>query len=188
VASLLCATVFISGAYPHSNLVNKLLPTERSNETNTTTDTPGQNQEPMQNRSISTTDLEAIQRNSQSLQLQLEQALAKIEQNVQKNKDLSKRFSRSPGAIKTIQALEAATTIFGWTKPNPEYEISEYASGNRHCRRSPAQHPVPIHDLLLYDVQVKHDQNKILGDKAAEVVWQNLHLAQRCHGLSSRAR
>jgi hypothetical protein len=64
-----------------------------------------------------------------------------------------------------------------WT--NPEYEVSEYATGNKRWRHSPAQHPVPIQDLLLFDIQTKHEQNKILGDKVAKVVRQNLHLAQQ---------
>ncbi len=102
-----------------------------------------------------------------------------IEQNIQKNKDFAKRISRSPRAVKTIQALEAAIAISGHTKPKPEYEVSEYATGNQRWKRSPAQHPVPIQDLLLYDIQVKHDQNKILGDKVAEVVHQNIHLAKQ---------
>jgi hypothetical protein len=66
-------------------------------------------------------NLKTIQRNNKFLQLQLEQALAKIEQNVQKNKDLAKRISRSPRAIKTIQAVDAAIAIFEQTKPKPEY-------------------------------------------------------------------
>jgi len=113
------------------------------------------------------------------LQIQLEQALAKIEQNVQKNKDLAKRISRSPRAIQTVQALEAAIAIFGQNEPKPEYEVSKYATGNRCWRHSLPQHPVPIQDLLLYDVQIKHNQNKILGNKVAEVVRQNIHLAQK---------
>jgi hypothetical protein len=113
------------------------------------------------------------------LQIQLEQALAKIEQKVQKNKDLARRISRSPRAIQKIQALEAAIAIFGQNKPNPEYEVSEYATGNRRWKCSPAQHLVPIQDLLLYDVQNKHNQNKILGDRVVEVVRQNIQLAQQ---------
>jgi hypothetical protein len=38
---------------------------------------------------------------------------------------------------------------------------------------------VPIQDLLLYDVQNKHNQNKILGDKVMQVVRQNIQLAQQ---------
>jgi hypothetical protein len=99
------------------------------------------------------------------LQTQLEQALARIEHNVQKNKELAERISRSPRVIKTIQALEAAIAIFGQNKPDPEYQVSEYANGNRRWKRSPVVHPVPIQNLLLYDVQKKHDHNQILGTK-----------------------
>jgi hypothetical protein len=56
--------------------------------------------------------MEAIRRGTELLQQQLEQALVKIKQNVQKHKDLAKRISRSPRAIKTIQALEATIAIF----------------------------------------------------------------------------
>jgi len=130
-------------------------------------------------------DLETIQKGNEILQLQLEQALAKIEQkqNVQKNKDQAEQISRSPRAVKIIQAFEAAIAIFGQTKPNLEYEVSEYATGNKQWRCSPAPHPVPIQDLLLYNVQVKHEQNKILGDKVAKVVRQNLHLAQQASSV-----
>ncbi len=102
-----------------------------------------------------------------------------LNRNVKKNKDLAEQISRSPRAIKTIQALEAAIAIFGQNKPEPEYEVSKYATGSRHWKRSPAQHPVPIQDLLLYDVQNKHQQNKSLGDKVAQVVRQNTQLAQQ---------
>jgi hypothetical protein len=101
--------VLTSGAYPHSNLVNKLLSTERYNQTNLRTNAPNQNQGPMPNQSTTKTDLETIQASNQVLQTQLEQSLARIEQNVQKNQNLS----RSPRAIQTIQALEAAIAIFG---------------------------------------------------------------------------
>jgi hypothetical protein len=123
--------------------------------------------------------MEAIRKGTELLQQQLEQALAKIEQNVQRNKDLAERISRSPRAIKTIQALEAAIAIFDQTKSNMEYEVSEYATGNKCWRCSQAQHPVPIQDLLLYNVQARQEKNKILGEKVAKVVKQNLHLAQQ---------
>jgi hypothetical protein len=74
--------------------------------------------------------------------------------------------------------LEPAIAIFGQNKPEPEYEVSEYATGSRRWKRSPVQHPVPIQDLLLYEVQNKHQQNKSLGDKVAQVVQQNTQLAQ----------
>jgi hypothetical protein len=104
--------------------------------------------------------------------------LANIKQNVQRNKELAERISQSPRAIKTIQALEATIAIFGQNKHEPEYQVSEYATGNRRWRCSPAVHPVPIQDLLLYDVQNKHNKNQILGDKVAQVLHQNTQLAQ----------
>jgi hypothetical protein len=109
------------------------------------------------------TEAKAIQEGTELLQQQLQQALARIEQNVQKNKEPTRRISRSPRAIKTIQALEAAIATFAQTKPSPEYKVSEYATGNKRWRHSPAQHPVPIQDLLLYDVQAHQERNKILG-------------------------
>jgi len=121
--------------------------------------------------------LEAIQASNQVLQTQLEQALARIEHNVQRNKELAERISRSPRAIKTIQALDAAIAIFEQNKQEPEYQISEYATGNRCWKCTPALHPVPITDLLDYDVRNHHDKNRILGDKVAQVLQQNTHLA-----------
>jgi hypothetical protein len=75
--------------------------------------------------------------------------------------------------------LEAAIANFAQTKPTPEYKESEYATGNKHWRRSPAEQPVPIQDLLLYNVQAHQERNKVLGEKVAKVVAQNLHLAQQ---------
>jgi len=68
--------------------------------------------------------------------------------------------------------------IFGQNKHEPEYKVSEYATGNRRWRCSPAVHPVPIQDLLLYEVQNKHNKNQILGVKVAQVLQQNTQLAQ----------
>jgi hypothetical protein len=170
VAGLLGAAVFISGAYPHSDLVKKLLSTEGNHQTNLRTNAPNQNQGSIPNQSTTTTDWETIQANNQALQTQLDQVLAKIEQDVHKNRHLMERISRSPRALQAIQALEAAIAFFGKNKPDPKYEVSEYATGNRRWERSPAQHPVSIQDLLLYDIQDKHNQNQILGDKVAQVV------------------
>jgi len=75
-----------------------------------------------------------------------------------------------PRAIKTIQALEAAIAIFRQNKQEPEYQISEYATGNRHWKRAPAIHLVPITDLLDYDVRNHHNKNRILGEKVANKV------------------
>jgi hypothetical protein len=124
----------------------------------------------MAKQSITETEMEAIRKGTALLQQQLEQTLAKMEHNVQKNKNLAEGISRLPRAIKTIQALEAAIAIFDRTKPNPEYDVSEYAARNKHWKRSPAQHSIPIQDLLLYDVQAHQEKNKLLGDKIAKVV------------------
>ena len=98
---------------------------------------------------------------------------------MQHNKELAERISRSPRAIKTIQALEAAIAMFAQNHPEPEYQISEYATGNKRWRRAPSVHPVPITDLLKYDVQQKHNKNKILGDKVAQVLQQNTDLSNK---------
>jgi hypothetical protein len=123
--------------------------------------------------------LEAIQASNEALHAHLEQALARIKQNVQKNKELVERISRSPRAIKTTQALEAAIAVLKRNHPEPEYQISEYATGNRHWRHAPSVHPVPITDLLEYDVQNKHNQNRILGEKVAQVLQQNTQLSDQ---------
>jgi hypothetical protein len=71
---------------------------------------PNSNQ--AQNDTITSARLEAIQASNEALHAHLEQALARIEQNVQRNKELAERISRSPRAIKTIQTLEAAIAVF----------------------------------------------------------------------------
>jgi hypothetical protein len=120
-----------------------------------------------------------IQASNEALYAHLEEALARIERNVQQNQELAKRISRSPRAIQTIQALEAAIATFAGNHPEPEYQISEYATRNKRWRRAPSVHPVPITDLLKYDVQQKHNKNKILGDKVAQVLQQNTDLSNK---------
>jgi hypothetical protein len=128
---------------------------------------------------IAAARLEAIQTSNDALHAHLEQALARIGQNVQRNKELAERISRSPRAIKTIQALEAAIAMFNRNNQDPEYQISEYATGNRRWKRTPSVHPVPITNLLEYDVQNQHNKNKILGDKVAQVLQQNTNLSDK---------
>jgi predicted RNase H-like nuclease (RuvC/YqgF family) len=168
VVGLFTAGILITGAYPHQYLSDRLFNLGGHNQTNSTTSEHSTYQSPIETNSSA--QLEVLQSNNQALQTQLEQALARIEQNVQKNKEFAERISRSPRAIKTIQALEAAIAILGQNEHKAEYEVSEYATGNRRWKHSPAVHPVPIQDLLLYNVQNKHNQNKILGDKVVQVV------------------
>ncbi len=69
--------------------------------------------------------------------------------------------------------------MFAQNHPEPEYETSEYATGNRRWRRAPSVHPVPITELLEYDVRNKHNKNKILGDKVARILQQNTNLSDK---------
>jgi hypothetical protein len=91
----------------------------------------------------------------------------------------SKRISRSPRTGKTIQALETAITMFAQNQPEPEYQIAEYATGNRRWKRAPRVHPVEITELLNYEVQNKHNKNKILGDKVARILKHNTDLSDK---------
>jgi hypothetical protein len=75
--------------------------------------------------------------------------------------------------------LEAAITMFAQNQPEPEYQTSEYATGNRRWKRAPSVHPVAITDLLEYEVKNKHNQNKILGDKVAQILQQNTDLSDK---------
>jgi hypothetical protein len=89
------------------------------------------------------------------------------------------RVPRSPRAIKAIQALEAAIARFDQIQPEPEYQISEYATGNRPWKQAPSVHPIEITELLNYEVQRKHNKNKILGDRVAQILKQNTDLSDK---------
>jgi hypothetical protein len=66
-----------------------------------------------------------IQASNEALYAHLDEALNRINKNLQGNKELADRISRSPRAIKTIQVLEAAIAMF--EQNQPEYQTSEYA-------------------------------------------------------------
>ena len=140
---LFTAGILITGAYPHPNLNNHHYKQTNSsaNETNLTT---------TGNATLAAERLAFIQASNEALYAHLDEALDRINKNVQQNKELANRISRSPRAIKTIQALEAAIAMFERNQPEPEYQISEYATGNKRWRRAPSVHPVPITDLLEY--------------------------------------
>jgi hypothetical protein len=90
VVRLFTAGVLITGAYPHPDLINP--GPEFNNRTNSSTSKHNSNQ--TQNEMIASSRLEAIQSSNQLLHTQLEQALARIEHNVQRNKELAERISR----------------------------------------------------------------------------------------------
>ncbi len=75
--------------------------------------------------------------------------------------------------------MEAAIAMFAQNHPEPEYQTSEYATGNKRWRCAPSVHPVPITDLLEYEVQKKNNKNKILGDKVAQILHQNTDLSDK---------
>jgi hypothetical protein len=172
---LFTAGILITGAYPHPDLNDH--GSHRHNRTNSSTETS--NHTTTGNDTLTAERLAFIQTSNEALYAHLEQALARIERNVQQNQELAQRISRSPKAIQTIQALEAAIAMFARNQPEPEYQTSEYATGNRRWKRAPSVHPVPITDLLEYEVQNKHNQNKILGDKVAQILHQNTDLSDK---------
>jgi hypothetical protein len=171
---LFTAGILITGAYPHPDFDD-----QGSSRNNKTDASNNNNYPPTENDTIAASRLEIIQASNEALYAHLEEALARIERNVQKNKELAKRISRSPRAIKAIQALEVAINMFARNNPEPEYETSEYATGNKCWRWAPSVHPVPITELLEYDVQNKCNKNKILGDKVAQVLQQNTNLSDK---------
>jgi len=168
---LFTAGILITGAYSHPDLHDHHNQTNPSANTNNLTSTG--------NATLAAKRLAFIQASNEALYAQLDEALARIHRNVQQNQELTQRIARSPRAIKTIQALEAAITMFAQNNPEPEYEMSEYATGNRRWKRAPSVHPVAITDLLEYEVKNKHNQNKILGDKVARILQQNTDLSDR---------
>jgi hypothetical protein len=131
------------------------------------------------NLTLAAEGLAFIQASNEALYAHLDEALDRINKNIQQNKELVDRISRSPRAIKTIQALEAAIAMFERNQPEPVYQTSEYATGNRRWKRAPSVHPVEITDLLNYEAQRKHHKNKILGDKVAQILKQNTDLSDK---------
>jgi hypothetical protein len=109
----------------------------------------------------------------------MDKALDRIEKSMQRIPELADRISRSPRAVRTTQALDDAIAIFGRAKPEPEYQLSEYATGNRCWKRAPKIHPVEITELLNYEVQTKNNKNKILGDQVAQILKQNTDLSDK---------
>ncbi len=127
--------------------------------------------------------METIQKGTEVLYQQLEQALARTKKNLQKNCKLAERLARSARAIKTIKDLDAAIATFTPVKLIAKYKVSEYATGNRCWRRTPYQHPVSIQDLLLHDIQTRQEKNKLLGEKVKKIVLQNQLLAQQASSI-----
>jgi hypothetical protein len=69
--------------------------------------------------------------------------------------------------------------MFERNQPEPEYQTSEYATGNRRWKRAPRVHPIEITELLNYEVQKKHNRNEIVGEKVAQILQQNTDLSDK---------
>jgi hypothetical protein len=96
---LFTAIILITGAYPHQDLHN------HHNQTVSSTNTTNLNS--TGNYTLAAETLAFIQASNKELHAHLDKALARIHQNIQKSKELGQRISRSPRAIKAIQALES---------------------------------------------------------------------------------
>jgi hypothetical protein len=166
---LFIAGILITGAYPHSNIDDHDF-NAATNKTNLTS---------TGNFTLAAERLALIQASNKALYNHLDEALDRINKNVQQNKELADQISRSPRAVRTIQALEAAIAMFERNQPEPEYQTSEYATGNRHWRRAPKVHPIKITELLNHEVQKEHNRNEILGDKVAQILKQNTDLSDK---------
>ena len=126
-AGLFIAGILITGAYPHPDLNDhNRNQTDAANKTNPTS---------TGNLTLAAESLAIIRANNEALYTHLDRVSDRIEENI---KQLAKRFSRSPRAIKAMQALEAAIAMFDRSHPEPEYQTSEYATSKRHWKRAPS--------------------------------------------------
>jgi hypothetical protein len=190
MVGLLITGILVTEAYPHQSLIKFNLNHAGtiSNETNLATTrniafatkgfTPRRvsrsieaTAKAAQNKALQTILLANIFRNTDTQGAILHKFFNKI-------RNSKSRVSRSPRAFKTIQPLEAAIAKFQ-VKPDPQYQISEYATGNKRWKHEPSVYPFKIADLLEYEVRNKHSQNKILGEKVAQILQQNTDLSNK---------
>jgi hypothetical protein len=85
-----------------------------------------------------------------------------------------RNLATSPFPIQTIRTLEKALNILTHTAPQNK---SDYATGIKRSKREPSVYPFQVTDLLEYEVRNKHSQNKILGEKIANILHQNTALS-----------
>jgi hypothetical protein len=167
-AGLFIAAILITGAYPHPDLNDhNRNQTDVAKKTNLTS---------TGNLTLAAESLAIIRANNEALYTHLDEASDRIEENI---KQVAKRLSRSPRAIKAMQALEAAIAMFDRTHPEPEYQTSEYATGKRHWKQAPSVRTIEIMELLNDEAQKKHHTNKILGDTVVQILKQNTDLSDK---------
>jgi hypothetical protein len=118
---LFIAGILITGAYPHSNF-HHLDFNQTQDKQNLTS--PG-------NLTRASETLAFIQATNKEIYDQMDKALDRIERSMRKIPELAEKMSRSTRAVEPSQAWDRATAIFGNYKPKPQYQLSEYATGNR---------------------------------------------------------
>jgi hypothetical protein len=181
--------ILLTGAYPHKNLdhfnLNQTdILTKRTNLTSTENFTLKGVTANRVSRSLRTTVAAAQNKALQAILLayifrNTDTQAAILHKFLSQVSTSKSRVSRSPRTIKAIQALEAAITRFDQNQPKPEYQISEYATGNRRWKRAPSVHPVEITELLNHEVQKNHNRNRIVGSKVAWILKQNTDLSDK---------
>ncbi len=133
--------ILLTGAYPcqnldHFNLNKTDVLTNGTNLTSTENSTLQEITKNRISRSLKTTVTTAQSKALQAFLLHYifrhtDTQAAILHKFVSSISTSKSRASRSPRTIKAIQALEAATARFDQNQPKPEYQISEYATGNR---------------------------------------------------------
>jgi len=190
VVGLLITGVLITGAYPHPNfinfnfnhtnaIVNETSLASTSNITFATEGfTPARVSRSLraaataaQNKALQTILLAKVFRHTDTQAAILHKFFNKISNS-------RSRVPRSSRALKARQTWEAAIANFQ-TKPEPQYQISDYATGNKRWKCEPSVYPFQVTDLLEYEVCNKHSQNKILGEKVARILHQNTDLSDK---------
>ena len=118
---LFIAGILITGAYPHSNL-NDLDFNRTQTESNLTSPA---------NLTLAAKTSAFTQATNKEIHDQTDKALDGIEKSMRRIPELAEKMSRSTRAVKPSQTLDQAAAIFGKYKPKPQYQLSEYATGNR---------------------------------------------------------
>jgi hypothetical protein len=118
---LFIAGILITGAYPHSNF-NDLNSNRTQKEAYISS--PG-------NLTLAAETLAFIEASNKEIHDAMDKALDRVERSMQRIPELAEQMSRSTRAAEPSQALDQAAAIFGDYKPKPQYQLSEYATGNR---------------------------------------------------------
>jgi len=79
-----------------------------------------------------------IQATNKEIYDHMDTVLDETERIMRSIPELAERMSRSTRAVQNSKTLDQADTLFKQYKPEPEYQLSEYATGNRQrWRRNP---------------------------------------------------